>query len=59
MLMNLVDKITQVALGAVDAGACVAEHGCCCGTDFPRLITNCDGSCTHVAACETGGRCDI
>ena len=58
MLVKLVDRIAGFALGAVDAGACVAEFGCCCNA-AKTLVVACTGACHSVSKgqCQTGGRC--
>jgi hypothetical protein len=58
MLVKLVDRIAQFALGSVEAGACVGDFGCCCNA-ARTLVVGCDGTCHRVSnhQCQTTGRC--
>jgi hypothetical protein len=49
MLKNLIDKLMNVLVEDVDAGACVPNAGECCFTR--NLMVSCTGPCTRVSVC--------
>ncbi|HEY0993105.1 MAG TPA: hypothetical protein VGD80_38895 [Kofleriaceae bacterium] len=34
----------------IEAGACIPEHGCCCGQPFIAQL-NCFGTCVPASSC--------
>jgi hypothetical protein len=50
LFKSVSDRILKLFLSEVSAGACVAEHGCCCGTN---KVIGCYGACT-TGSCRTG-----
>jgi len=57
LFKSLGDRILKLFLSDVSAGACVPEHGCCCGT-YRRRRIDCYGSCGVVSDCRTGSGCN-
>jgi hypothetical protein len=44
-VLRIADKLIDKALGSVDAGACIADHGCCCTPGKPNYGLDCFGHC--------------
>ncbi len=45
------ERVLKLFLSDVSAGACVPEHGCCCGTKANPKRVNCYGSCVASTSC--------
>lgn len=50
-LLRKLDKLTAWATGAIDAGACIDKHGCCCGTIGSHKALDCYGNCVQATTC--------
>ena len=50
LLRSLRDRLLKTVLSDVDAGACIPEHGCCCGGPW-ILQLNCFGACVQASSC--------
>jgi hypothetical protein len=44
-VMRIADKLAGKAIGSVDAGACIADRGCCCTPGVPNYGLDCFGHC--------------
>jgi len=56
LLRTLRDRILRTVLPDIEAGACIPEHGCCCGQPFIAQL-NCFGTCVPSSSCSNGSRC--
>jgi hypothetical protein len=54
-MTKLASKILGFFISDVTAGACVADHGCCCGKRGHGV--SCLGTCVKMATCHTGPTC--
>ncbi len=50
-IQALGQRILKLFLSDVAAGACVIEHGCCCGTATRKRRINCYGTCVSATNC--------
>jgi hypothetical protein len=54
-MSKLAAKILGMFVSEIPAGACVTDHGCCCGKKGHAV--GCHGACVKQATCRTGGTC--
>ena len=45
----VIDRLVRRMTGAVEAGACVPNQGCCCSSGHPYYAYNCYGNCVKEA----------
>jgi hypothetical protein len=58
LIRSVRDRVLRRFLPDIEAGACVPDHGCCCGE--PWLVgLNCFGACVSVSSCtpSSNSRC--
>ena len=51
-MVRISNFLAHKALGTVDAGACIAEKGCCCNSARTRGL-NCYANCVNDSNCRT------
>jgi hypothetical protein len=51
-LVRITNALATKALGAVDAGACIPERGCCCNSAHTYGL-NCYGGCVRSSCSPT------
>jgi len=56
-MSKIASKILGLFISDVSAGACVADHGCCCGTKGHAV--SCLGTCVVQSTCRTGSSCSL
>lgn len=51
-MKKLADRVLSLFVPEISAGACIADHGCCCNARHTKALT-CLGACVKAATCRT------